>query len=463
MTNVILLGSNFMSAQIAVSLLGHDDTSVTVVDRKDPLTIRNVNQDMVNIVKKYCLLPTYQISYRDEYEGTQFGDDKRKIFLSFIFKDWVHEDISDILKDADVIIHSGCIYDTIFSNANPKETLDVNINGTYNIISQLNKLDDAGKLFLFMSSINVYGDQSGNKEEMITEDGSIPNPKDLLNLSLYTAENIIKSLMNNDNQFMIFRLGTLCGYFTPHTSLVTAANIALLDRKHHPEFTVYNGGNSIELLDMNDLGMLVNNVYSMYKAGDKQKYELVTNHVYNIKAEEKEEKNVRQIVEIIMTTPKRLPVITKKHGIKGINNYQLKAPKIVESLTDADKPFVKFGKPVSGAKARENLNFLSMKPLSQSLLTHTISYVLMYILADIKSNERQALAKMFYLPSVPSVDSVDDLETEEGNEINKEVKKLVSDTNKAISNAFDNSEDFDNPQVGSEEAEEYIDRLNGKE
>jgi nucleoside-diphosphate-sugar epimerase len=440
-TNVLLLGSNFASAQILTSLLSQDNTNVTVVDRRDPLVIRNMNQDVFRIVKNYCYLPHYTINYRDLYEGTEFGDKKRGIFLSFLFKDWVHEDMTAELTNADIIIHSGSIYDTIYAQSNQLDTMNVNVNGMFNILRTLKNIQSIKKkLFIYMSSINVYGDQSANsQEQIITEDETIPNPKSLIDFTLFNAENMVKSLLD-ETDYMILRLGTLCGYFTPHTSLVTSAVTALLDREHTPEYTVYNGGNSIELLDINDFGMAVSSIYSLYKEGG-EKYEKAVNQVYNIKAEEVETKNVRQIVEIIMTAPKRLPAITKEHGIKGISNFSLKPPKITEAFTNgSSKPFINFGKPVSTAKANNLLNFLSMKPLVYSLLQHTPQYVLQYILADVKSNKREALKKMFYLPSTPTPETVDEIETPTGTKVNKKVQQLVEDVTEAIANPVDDVE-----------------------
>jgi nucleoside-diphosphate-sugar epimerase len=429
LTNLVLIGSNFLSAQILTSVLGHDNTKVTVVDRKDPLTIRNMNQDVYRIVKNYCMLPSYTISYRDLFEGTVFGDKKRGIYLSFLFRDWTREDISDLIKDADIVIHSGSVYDTIFAEANQLETMNVNILGLFNVLKQV-KNSEKKPLFLFMSSLNVYGDQRGRENQQeITEDSTIPNPKSLIDFSLFNAENMIKSLLD---EYMILRLGTLCGYFTPHTSLVTSAVTALLDSKHYPEYTVYNGDNSIELLDMNDLGMLVNSIYNLYKEGG-EKYQKAKNQVFNIKAEEAPEKTVRQIVESIMTSPKRLPVITKEHGIKGISNFQLKPPRITE---DSGTPTVKFDKPVSIDKAKELLGFLPMKPLVYSLLQHTPQYVLTYILQDIPTNKRLALKKMFYLSSTPTPESVEEIDDDRP--LNRDVKALVEDVNKGIEEAMNN-------------------------
>lgn len=448
----MILGSNFLSASLFVRLCGLDNTHIYVMDRKDPTTIMNYNQDVYNIFKKYCK----KLTYRDLYNDTEFGDPKRNIKITFLFNDWTKENI--ILNNyMDIIINTGSVYDTVYAEHNPKETLNVNINGMHNLLNRVDKIynslsDDKRKLFIQCSSINVYGDQTNKNEEEITEDSTVPNPKDLLNYSLYAQEQMLKSMFDPelDNiDYIILRLGTLVGEFTPRDSLVTAAVSAMLQGKK--EFTVYNGNNSIELLDINDLGFLIEDIVSKYKQYQEndekeiENYKKMVNQTYNIKSEEPQEKTVMSVARSIFMPIEHLPTITKEHKIKGINDFKIKAPKIVESFgTSSDKPNIKFDKSISGAKAKELLKFASMKPLVYSLLPITVNYLLNYILVDFSEAERKAFAKIFYLPQTPHPEI-----TDEDEDLHKDIKKVVRDTKKYIEDSFENQEvkqEDDTPQ-----------------
>jgi nucleoside-diphosphate-sugar epimerase len=427
MLKILLIGSNFLSSALFVRLCSFNDTHVIVLDRKDPMTIMNYSQDTYNIIKKYCK----NLNYRNLYDDEEFGDPKRNIKVTFKFHDYINESID--LTGVDIVVYSGAIYDSIYSRHNRKETMNVNVNGLHNILNSLEKItngirtDGKKPLFIHMSSINVYGDQTNHKDEEITEDSTVPNPKDLLNLSLYTQENMVKSLINTDEiDYLIFRLGTIVGEFTPRDSLVTAAVAAMLTGKK--EFTVYNSQNSIELLDITDLGMLVNSLILLYKEGGEQ-YKKIVNQIFNIKAEERDEKTVLGVVKSIYGAVSNLPSITKEHGIKGIDGFRVKAPKVVESFS-SQTPNIKFDKPVSSEKAKELLKFIPNKPLIYSLLPSTVNYLLNYVLVDFSEAERKAFAKIFYLASIPSPQVLDD-------NINKDVKDLVEDVKDNISKGFE--------------------------
>lgn len=407
MTRILLIGSNFLASAIFAKLFAFNDIDITLLDRKDPTTIQNYNNDTYRILRKYC----QSMRYQDLYNGRVFGDAKNNKKITFSFKDWVNEPLFG-MGGFDIIIHAGSIYDNLYAQRNQKETQAVNILGLNNILNGINPMADKRPLFIHMSSINVYGDQTNKNEELVTED-SIPNPQSLLDFTLYTQENMLKALAkDNEIDYLVLRLGTLVGEFTPRDSLVTAAVSSLLLQQK--EFEVRNPEHSIELLDMRDLGNLINIIMSLYL---KNNYEPIKNQIFNIKCEEKEEKTVKGIVESIFGGVKSLPTITHDH-IRGISDFKLKPPKI--AVVGYENKEVKFDKPVSGEKALKLLNFNAMNPIINSLYTYTVNYLLNYVLVDFSDQQRQIFTKIFYLPSTPTPEVVDE-------RVNQDVKNAVKE------------------------------------
>ena len=289
-TRVLLIGSNYLASSIFVRLCSHENTHVIVMDRRDPTTIINYNQDTKNIFTRYCR----RYRYKDCYTGKEYGDPRRNIKISFLMKDYISEPVhssieeSALLADVDLVVYAGAIYDSLFALHNPNETTRVNQVGMSKLVNDY--LPAMGNpMLLHMSSINVYGDQSDSKDPEITEDNTKPNPQDVLNQSLLVQENLIR---DHVKRWMIFRLGTLMGEFTPVSSLCTAAIAAMLTEQK--KFHVTNYHDSIELLDINDLGLLVYDIVGRVSQGKIDDGQI--NQIYNIKCDEPESKTVGSIV-----------------------------------------------------------------------------------------------------------------------------------------------------------------------
>ena len=414
---VLLLGSNYLAGLVFTRLCGFNDMEVTVMSNKDPLGIQNQNNDVYRIIRRYCK----GISYRDTYNSSKtYGDPKRNLKLNFIFKDYINQPVE--LKNYDIIINCAAIYDTLYAQANPRETLNVNVHGLYNIINGITSNADRNPLFIQMSSINVYGvAQKGDGE--ITED-TPPNPQDLLGISLLTQENMVKGLLPPlDVDYIILRLGNLTGDFTPVHSLTNSTVTALLNQDK--EFTVDNFANSIELLDAVDLGNLIDSLVQMYK---DNKIEDIKNEIYNVKCDETEPKTVQTIVESIFETASYMPTITEEHykqmGLRDYSgNIKLKAPKLKLGL--ATYPVNFQGRRISNTKMIEKLKHRSLKPLIHSLLPQTAHYLMNYVMGDLTDNQRAIYAKMLWLPSVPKPSTLNQ-------EVNEDVRKVVEEVNDQI-------------------------------
>ena len=387
---------------------------------KTPLIIQNPNNEVRRFIERYCK----DLTYEDEYNMRTFGDPKRNIKVRFAFKDWINEPLE---LDYDIIIYTGCIYDPLYAQANSKETLNIATQGLFNLIRNIKSNRERNPLLIFMSSVNVYGDQSENKEEEITEN-TIPNPKTVLELSLYNQENMIKSLAPlYDVDYMIFRLGNLVGEFTSLNSLVNSAVTALLLQK--PTFEIYNYKNSIALLDEKDLGNTLNSILQLYQEGG-EKYDKLCNQVFNLKSDEREETTVETVVQSIFATANHLPQIGFDHfkemSIKGMTEpFKLKAPKIKYGISQS-KPTIVFGKPISTKKANELLKFVTLKPLVWSLLPTTAHFLLNYVLGNMHPNVRKCIEKILNLPVTPTPENVDK------DKVNQDVLDVVKDVSENI-------------------------------
>jgi len=94
--------------------------------------------------------------------------------------------IDDILKNIDVIFHLAAIVSVQESIKNPKETFEVNLNGTINLLEGMKK--NSIPKIIFASSSAVYGNVNKNN---ICEKDNI-SPISPYGLSKYLAEEIIR-------------------------------------------------------------------------------------------------------------------------------------------------------------------------------------------------------------------------------------------------------------------------------
>lgn len=437
MLNILIIGSNFLSALAFVSACSFNNAHIYIMDRKDPIVLLNYNQTARERFQQYCKGYTYKNSY--DLKG--FGDPKRKLKITWLFYDWVNNRLEYPLEKMDIILHTGSIYDTKYASVNKKDVMNVNIGGMYNVLSQLGQIcggrsePDKSKnpLFVHFSSINVYGDQTNKMEKEITEDVTVPNPKDLLNFTLYTQENMVKSLCHEaDVDYLILRLGTMTGDYTPMDNLTNSALIAVL--RGDDKFEINNAENSIDLLDSRDFESLVMSLIHSYLEQSDEKWDSIVNQVYNIKAEEPQEKTVESVVKSMYALINSLPAITKDHAIPKVPYLKLKAPKLryTSSGLLQRKPTIKFDKPVSSDKAREMLKFLSNKPIIMALVPHTVNFLINNVIGEkqMSDNEKQAVCKILNIPYTPRPETLRE-------DTDKELKAAVEDINKQIKRDMD--------------------------
>lgn len=391
-TNVLIIGSGFLASSLLTRLTGFNNIHIHVVDRKDVTTIINYNNECYHMFRKYCDDLTYR---KVMTSGTkQYGDPQRNMFMSFRFVDFITEDIfSKGIPIPDIIFHCGSIYDRLYADENPKETLNINQIGTLNILKSLQRRkEEEGitkkPLFIQFSSINVYGDQkTGQAVQINSIDETVqPNPKDILNYSLYAEEKLIQTLASDVGyDYLILRLGNLIGYFTPMGSLVNQAVMALLQQKS--EFEINNPEESIELLSIDDLMDVINTIMITNK--DVIERKKILNQIINVKTEEKEEKTVKSVVNSIYRMVGSLP---------KINKVKLKAPEIV--LGPSNQKTISYPS-IDASKSKDLLGYVSRRPIIFALVTNTSSWLLRYVIPDLSQDYVDTLTKILYIPTTP--------------------------------------------------------------
>lgn len=419
-TKILLIGSGFLSSAIFARLYAINNVDITIMDRKDPMGIISHNYDSQRIMQRYAK----DFDYDDVFTEKQYGDEKRNTFFKFKFIDWVNENFNG--EGFDIVVHGGSIYDTRYSDVNETETLNVNVKGTKNILDNLT----GNPLVMYLSSINVYGDQSTCPHEEIDEDSTIPNPKSFLNYTLYSTENLLKASKFN---YVILRLATMYGYFTPVSNLVNSAIKALI--LGQKEFGVYNANESIEVVDIKDVMDVIESIVDRYQ---KDEYHTIKNQVFNIKAEEKEPKTVDLIVKSVYNSVFNYPTITEDHKIPGFKGgFKLVAPKIAY-MYEYDHPRIKFNIPISIKKSVNLLGYSSGRPIMMGMLPITVHYLLGYVLDDVKMPriKRRIIEKIFGIKSTPSAEDVVD-----NHDLHNDVKAAVSSTSQKIDKMFTDKEE----------------------
>lgn len=390
--NVLIIGSNFLASSLLVRLTGFNNININVVDRKDTTTITAYNNECYHMFRKYCS----DLSYRKMMTSghKQYGDPQRNMFMSFRFIDFVTEDIFEKgIPIPDIIFHCGSVYDRLYADNNPRETLNINVAGTLNILNSLKKAIENNNpsnkpLFIQFSSINVYGDQKTGQtvQKNMIDETVEPNPQDLLDYSLYAQEKLVRTMGHDEYyNYLILRLGNLIGYFTPMGSLVNQAVMALL--KQDKTFEINNPEESIELLSIDDLMDVVNTIMLTNK--DPIARKKLLDQIINVKTEEPEEKTVFSVVNSIYQMVGKLP---------KINDIKLKTPEIVygpSKRKDIQYP------QISCQKSKDLLGYVSRRPIIFALVTNTASWLLRYVIPDLSQDYTDTLTKILYIPSTP--------------------------------------------------------------
>jgi len=131
--------------------------------------------------------------------------DLKKRILSRKFKfikgSILRRDLNKVLKsnNINIVVHLAAALGVKKTENNPKEVLDVNIKGTFNILDSIK--NSKVKKIIFASSSEIYGDKYNKK----VRENFLPFPKSLYANSKIVGEELVKSYCKLYNiKFNIF-------------------------------------------------------------------------------------------------------------------------------------------------------------------------------------------------------------------------------------------------------------------
>ena len=150
-------------------------------------------------------------------------------------------------KEFDVVIHLAAKIDVAESVINPKDTMNVNVNGTENILKCC--VENKIKKIIFASSAAVYGEQ----ENIITEETKT-NPLSPYGESKLVAEEKIKKYCNQNNlNAIIFRMFNVygSGQTKQYAGVITKFSDNILQ---NISLTIYGDGKQTrDFISINDI------------------------------------------------------------------------------------------------------------------------------------------------------------------------------------------------------------------
>ena len=191
--NILILGgASQFASHVAIRLLFYKNNRITLADAKDPNMVF-INPDM------------------QQYEGSN-----RITILQQSTWDWIW--LRDILRnnptEYDAIINCSCVHDTKYAFNNP---IDTQIrNGVYavGLMDTLRQSDFQGKL-IQISSDKCYG-KHPRDELPLKEDTTVLKPSGVRAVTRAAQELAVTGMSDAYSiPYMIFRLGTIYGDYTP--------------------------------------------------------------------------------------------------------------------------------------------------------------------------------------------------------------------------------------------------------
>jgi len=221
------------------------------------------------------------------------------------------KDIIKAIKGVDAVIHLAAIVGDPASNLNPEKTIESNYLASKTLAevckySQINR-------FIFASTCSVYG--AAKPGCMLTET-SLLNPVSLYaNMKLKSEQGILE--LEDDNfSPTVLRMGTLYGMSSKMRFDLVINTLTIKALKEH-QFTIFGGEQWRALCHVRDAA----NAYIKCLEVDIKD---VKGQVFNVVTDNKQIKELGQIVKSIIPTAKQ---ITKKDKV-DIRNYAVSSKKI---------------------------------------------------------------------------------------------------------------------------------------
>ena len=271
---IVLLGSSHLASHISLHLMRLHNMQLYVIDRKDPNQIF-LNPEMKNFYGDPRITTLY---WSDKDFQTNFIDLQR----------------SQGTK-ADIIINTINIQDEIYSEYNPLETMNINTIFTTALMESLRKSDWDGVL-MHMSTAKVYGFKSKQSTDIPKIYESFDcHPSGIKAVSRYCQELIVSRLAETyGTKYLVFRLGTLYGHFTPSDGVLNTWLRAMLT-KSHVRLHGCLGSESRDFTSIFDVADFMLQLVNRNKFSKN-----VLNQVYNIDSNIKNETRLKNIADAIV-------------------------------------------------------------------------------------------------------------------------------------------------------------------
>ena len=211
---------------------------------------------------------------------------------------------TDILPNYEAVVWLAAIVGDGACTVNPSLTEDIN----YNCVKRL--VDSYKGKVIFTSTCSVYG----KNDELIDEEAS-PNPLSLYAKTKLQAE---QYLINNHEDYLIFRLGTLFGLSDQFSRLRLDLVVNILTKKATggEDLTVYGGEQWRPLLHVKDVAGAItygidNNITGLYNLSQKN---------YTI----------LELAETIQEQVPGVSIIAADLSFEDMRNYKVKADRYAE-------------------------------------------------------------------------------------------------------------------------------------
>lgn len=253
-TNIVVLGSSYITSAIIRTLLYLPDVNIVVIDRKDPHYVLNQNllegmqalSTTVSDLKK-------NVDYTKGFKLTP-GDSLSFLYYNPITDSLkIHEELSKLDK-IDIVVDSAMMFDPHYAESNIIDTCNINTTYPTAFFSVLNKLSSIPQLYINLSSGIVYGKQPNNA--LPTKEVSLTNPVGMRAGSLLARESIVQALATAyDIPYITLRLGTPIGYYTPYENVIN--QIVKCQLLKQPIVIEGDGTQARDFFDLNDLSKLI--------------------------------------------------------------------------------------------------------------------------------------------------------------------------------------------------------------
>lgn len=201
-----------------------------------------------------------------------------------------HKQVDKAIKGKDVVFHFAAVADLNISRENPRENMDININGTINVADACWRHK---ALLSYASTCCVYG----NQKKHPVDENTLPNPSEIYAHSKLAGEHVILGYAKTCGlEYNIIRFATIYGQgMRPALGVYVFFSQALNDKP----ITVHGDGRQTRTLTYID--DLTDGIMALFHSGIK-------NEIVNLTTEE-EVSTIQMAKMIKKMTKSKSPII----------------------------------------------------------------------------------------------------------------------------------------------------------